>query len=144
MERLRRYRAANARNPQRAPVLQATACARVPTQGDAAGSGADSSPPSFAGLRSMLRRSGNSLTAGRSRQVESDGADLWVSRGSLVSRVRASDGKLLETWTGADIAFGVLPAMGRVFVTGESSPLGKLYRIDPSQWCGGGHHGGEQ
>src|SRR5580765_7468051 len=35
--------------------------------------------------------------------VKSDGADLWVANGfgSSVSRVRASDGKLLETWTGA-------------------------------------------
>ena len=35
--------------------------------------------------------------------VESDGADLWVANNGsgTVSRVRASDGKLLETWTGA-------------------------------------------
>lgn len=35
--------------------------------------------------------------------VQSDGADLWVvNNGSgTISRVRASDGKLLETWTGA-------------------------------------------
>src|SRR5215472_13590529 len=34
--------------------------------------------------------------------VKSDGADLWVanSGNSTVSRVRASDGKLLDTWTG--------------------------------------------
>jgi DNA-binding beta-propeller fold protein YncE len=48
-----------------------------------------------------------------------------------VSRVRASDGKLLDTWTGADEAFGVLVAMGRVFVTGQANP-GKLYMIDPT------------
>src|SRR5215470_15632141 len=41
--------------------------------------------------------------------VQSDGADLWVANGdSTVSRVRASDGKLLDTWTGATSAFGVL------------------------------------
>ncbi len=65
--------------------------------------------------------------------VKSDGADLWVgnSGGASVSRVRGSDGKLLETWTGATNASGVLAAMGRVFVTGRQSP-GQLYRIDPS------------
>ncbi|HKA36743.1 MAG TPA: S-layer homology domain-containing protein [Thermoanaerobaculia bacterium] len=70
--------------------------------------------------------------------VRSDGADLWVSQqaGGVVSRVRGSDGKLLETWTGATGARGVLVAMGRVFVTGVGSP-GKLYRIDPSQAAGG-------
>src|SRR5262245_40093060 len=53
-------------------------------------------------------------------RVESDGADLWVTNlGShSVSRVRGSDGKLLETWTGAGTASGVLVAMGEVFVTG--------------------------
>ncbi len=70
--------------------------------------------------------------------VRSDGADLWIANGSgggTVSRVRGSDGRLLETWTGASSAYGVLAAMGRVFVTGSSSP-GSLYRIDPSQPAG--------
>src|SRR5262249_46457613 len=52
-----------------------------------------------------------------------------------VSRVRASDGKLLDTWTGATRAFGVLVAMGRVFVTGNNNP-GSLYMIDPTQPAG--------
>jgi len=65
--------------------------------------------------------------------VESDGADLWVANNSgTVSRARASDGKLLETWTGATQAFGVLSAMGLIFVTGDTSP-GTIYRIDPTQ-----------
>lgn len=67
------------------------------------------------------------------RLVESDGADLWVA-GNLsgtVSRVRASDGKLLGTWTGATGANGVLIAMGKVFVTGVTVP-GSLYEIDPA------------
>jgi hypothetical protein len=65
--------------------------------------------------------------------VRSDGADLWVANlGGSVSRVRGSDGKLLETWTGATNAVGVLVAMGRIFVTGGRSP-GQLYLIDPSQ-----------
>ena len=68
--------------------------------------------------------------------VESDGLDLWVSiLTGTVARVRGSDGRLLETWTGAGSAYAVLSAMGRVFVTSDSQP-GKLYRIDPSQPAG--------
>jgi YVTN family beta-propeller protein len=75
-------------------------------------------------------------TLGSSPQfVASDGADLWVTGGDAVSRVRASDGKMLETWTGASSAAGVLSAMGRVFVTGQVIP-GNLYMIDPSQPAG--------
>ena len=71
------------------------------------------------------------------RGVESDGADLWVANqtSNTVSRVRGSDGKLLDTWTGATSPFGVLVAMGKVFVSGETSP-GNLYMIDPSQAAG--------
>jgi hypothetical protein len=69
--------------------------------------------------------------------VKSDGVDVWAagSGDATVSRVRGSDGKLLETWTGATGGSGVLVAMGRVFVSGLTSP-GKLYRIDPSQPAG--------
>src|SRR5262245_8578210 len=69
--------------------------------------------------------------------VRSDGADLWVGNvgADSVQRVRASDGRLLETWTGASRAFGILVAMGRVFVSGNNNP-GQLYRIDPSQPAG--------
>jgi hypothetical protein len=69
--------------------------------------------------------------------VESDGTDLWVanSGSGTVSRVRASDGKLLETWTGANFASGVLIAKGKVFVTGINAP-GTLYQIDPTQAAG--------
>lgn len=67
--------------------------------------------------------------------VESDGADLWVTNSSsdTVSRVRASDGKLLETWTGATLPFGLVPAKGLIFVTGRTTPAGHLYQIDPTQ-----------
>lgn len=67
--------------------------------------------------------------------LKSDGADLWVANrtgGGGVSRVRASDGKLLESWAGANAAYGVLVAMGKVFVTGHVIP-GVLYAIDPTQ-----------
>ena len=68
--------------------------------------------------------------------VRSDGADIWVaSISGNVSRVRASDGKRLETWTGATSGYGVLVAMGRILVTGQTVP-GNLYRIDPSQAAG--------
>ena len=69
--------------------------------------------------------------------LRSDGADIWVANqgGNSVSRVRASDGKRLETWTGATSAYGVLVAMGRILVTGQTSP-GNLYRIDPTQPAG--------
>jgi hypothetical protein len=71
------------------------------------------------------------------RLVKSDGADLWVANtgDSTVSRVRASDGKLLETWTGATAPWGVLAARGLIFVTGLTSP-GSLYQIDPTQPAG--------
>ena len=66
--------------------------------------------------------------------LASDGADLWVANNSAgtVSRVRASDMKVLSTWTGATGAKGVCVARGRIFVTGETNP-GKVYVIDPTQ-----------
>jgi DNA-binding beta-propeller fold protein YncE len=71
--------------------------------------------------------------------IASDGADLWVAnqQGNTVARVRASDGKLLETWTGDVVAAptSVLVAMGKVFVTGGYAP-GILFMIDPSQPAG--------
>jgi hypothetical protein len=67
--------------------------------------------------------------------VKYDGADLWIGQLSTVSRVRANDGRLLETWTGAVNAFGVAVAIGRVIVTGGGSP-GSLYAIDPGQAAG--------
>jgi hypothetical protein len=66
--------------------------------------------------------------------VKSDGADLWVTnQGSgTVSRVKGSDGHVLETWTGAVGAESVLVAMGEVFIANNHSP-GQLYVIDPTQ-----------
>lgn len=68
--------------------------------------------------------------------VKSDGADLWVANSGegTVSRVRASDGRLLETWSGAPGARAVLVAMGKVFVTESflSSGGNRLYQIDPT------------
>jgi hypothetical protein len=80
--------------------------------------------------------------------IVSDGSDLWVtSRSSggggsaqlpgglpneAIYRLRASDGRLLETWTGVSAPRSVLVAMGRVFSAGGASP-GALWMIDPSQ-----------
>jgi hypothetical protein len=71
------------------------------------------------------------------QQVEFDGTDLWVtnSNSGSVMRIRPSDGKLLDTWTGATNAFGIVAAMGRIFVTGQMTP-GNLYMIDPTQPAG--------
>jgi DNA-binding beta-propeller fold protein YncE len=69
--------------------------------------------------------------------VESDGADVWVANftSATVSRVNASDGRVVETWTGATKATGVLVAMGKVFITGQTS-AGSLYQVDPTQSAG--------
>lgn len=77
---------------------------------------------------------GETVVGNVPKGVKSDGVDVWVAnRGSgTVSRVRASDGQLLGTWTGAVQAGQVLVARGRVFVTGVTSP-GRLYLVDPRQ-----------
>ena len=64
--------------------------------------------------------------------LRSDGTDVWIAGSSgRVTRVRASDGRILQTWTGAvGPPGGILPAMGRVFVGGGNS--GVLYQLDPS------------
>jgi DNA-binding beta-propeller fold protein YncE len=65
--------------------------------------------------------------------VEFDGADVWVANfgSDSVTRVRTSDGKVLDTWTGALGTSGIVCAMGRIFITGHRSP-GRLYMIDPT------------
>src|SRR5262249_44886386 len=81
----------------------------------------------------------NETTVGLSAWgVRSDGLDLWVAdqTDGAVSRVRGSDGRLLETWTGATKARGVLTAAGLVVVSGSTSPNGQLYLIDPRQPAG--------
>jgi hypothetical protein len=69
--------------------------------------------------------------------VVSDGADLWATNvgASSIQRVRASDGKLLESWTGAPFPVGVISAMGRIFAGGQTTPS-RIYEIDPSQAAG--------
>ena len=48
------------------------------------------------------------------------------------SRIRASDGLLLETWIAAN-AWAIAVGMGRVFVTSSSGGPSVLYQIDPAQ-----------
>lgn len=72
--------------------------------------------------------------------VQSDGQDIWVACGAFqgtgaVSCVRASDGKLLETWTVSQGVTAILVAMGRVFVASEGNGS-TLYMIDPRQPAG--------
>lgn len=65
--------------------------------------------------------------------AKSDGVDVWVPNtfAGTVSRVRASDGKVLDTWTGISNAYAVLIALGKVWVTTFTNP-GRLYQIDPT------------
>ncbi len=83
----------------------------------------------------------NSLTltdiGSTAEQVRFDGTDLWVANrdNANVMRIRASDGKLLDTWTGAIGATGIVAGMGRIFITGRTNP-GALYMIDPTQAAG--------
>jgi len=81
---------------------------------------------------------GVTAVPGFSTEVACDGADVWVS--SLlgtITRIRASDGKVLDSWTGASNAREILVAMGRVFaVDSDLGDPGVLYMIDPSQPSG--------
>ena len=64
--------------------------------------------------------------------IVSDGADLWIANydSNTVSRVRASDGSYLGTWTGVTQPAAILVAEGLVFVTGED---GTLFDLDPAK-----------
>lgn len=74
--------------------------------------------------------------------VASDGTDVWIASadgiGGKVSRVHGSTGEVLAPAEGAAYAYGVVVAMGRVFVTGRTSP-GHLYMVDPSTLYGATH-----
>ena len=71
------------------------------------------------------------------RILQCDGADVWVGNSSdnSISRVRGSDGKLLDTWTGAGSVYGVALAMNRVFGAAQLNP-GRLYLLDPAMPAG--------
>jgi hypothetical protein len=67
--------------------------------------------------------------------AKSDGADVWATsfNNATITRVRASDGKLLDTWTGATSVEQPLVAMGKVFAPAFINTTGSLYMIDPTQ-----------
>jgi DNA-binding beta-propeller fold protein YncE len=68
-----------------------------------------------------------------------DGADVWVANqdDNTVSRVRASDGRLMETWTTSDPSpHRTLVALGKILVLTGGLDGGKLFAIDPSQAAG--------
>ena len=72
--------------------------------------------------------------ASNPHDIVCDGQDLWVSdENNLVFRVRASDGKLLGTWTGAGGARSLIVAAGRIFILGNTGSMtpGKIYVINP-------------
>ncbi|HKF41732.1 MAG TPA: S-layer homology domain-containing protein [Thermoanaerobaculia bacterium] len=73
---------------------------------------------------------GIAATGVKPQLVESDGEDVWVASLSdnLVQRIHGSDGRLLETFTGATNAVGVLIVGNGVLVTGYTSP-GHLYML---------------
>jgi hypothetical protein len=81
-----------------------------------------------------IASSGMTTVVGRPISVSSDGADLWVAseENHTVSRVRASDGKLLGTWVGAVFPSDLVIARGSIYISGDL----KLYRIDPRQPAG--------
>jgi|ERR1041384_664783 hypothetical protein len=68
--------------------------------------------------------------------VAADGADLWVTNfvDGTITRVRASDGGIVQTWTGAVNPICLIAAQGAVFVTGNTSP-GKLYTLVSAACC---------
>ncbi len=67
-------------------------------------------------------------------QIACDGANVWVGSSGGVSRVLASDGRALETWSGPG-GGALVSAMGRIFIAADSTP-GQVFMIDPSQPVG--------
>jgi hypothetical protein len=65
--------------------------------------------------------------------ITCDGADLWVSLlGGDIKRVRASDGKLLQTWN-ASGAQGLIAAAGKIYIAGvNGNSPGRIFVIDPA------------
>ena len=75
--------------------------------------------------------------------LRSDGADVWVSSVATVSRVRASDGRLLETWTGTNSNRPVLAARGSGLHSRRGNPRPPLPDRSPAG-RGRRHDRGEQ
>jgi streptogramin lyase len=67
--------------------------------------------------------------------VTSDGTDLWAAASGSVERVRASDGKLLDSYLVPETLVDVVIAHGHIYAAADTIPgsqgTGRLYRIDP-------------
>ena len=69
--------------------------------------------------------------------ISCDGADVWVSNLDLITRVRASDGRILESWSAPGESGTPLVAMGRLFVVSSTGPMiTGIFMIDPTQPAG--------
>jgi hypothetical protein len=81
---------------------------------------------------------GLSNLANGAQWARSDGADVWATsfNTGTITRVRASDGKVLDTWTGAASVAQPLVAMGKVLAPAFINTTGSLYMIDPAQPAG--------
>jgi len=62
-----------------------------------------------------------------------DRENIWIANfnNDIVSKVQASTGKVLGTWTGATFGEAVFVAAGKVYVVASGFP-GNLYVIDPT------------
>ena len=78
----------------------------------------------------VLRRTSVGSTP---RYICFDGEDIWVPNlgTDTVTRVHASDGRVLNTWTGVIDANHTIAAAGYIYVIGLGESA--LYRIDPAQ-----------
>jgi YVTN family beta-propeller protein len=77
------------------------------------------------------------LPAGIPQFCKADGPNIWVTTlGNTVVQLDAGTGKILNHWTGATFAGGVLVAAGKVFAVGATNPGGSLYVLDPTQTPG--------
>jgi hypothetical protein len=61
-----------------------------------------------------------------------DGEDIWTTTQGNVIQVHASNGKIIGTWTGAVASYGVVVAVGKVYMVSDSAS-GLLYVLDPTQ-----------
>ena len=70
-------------------------------------------------------------------EVACDGRDVWVSGPTegKIWRVRGSDGRILDTWTGALQPLGLTAVNGQVVAVGATIP-GFLFRIEASKPAG--------
>src|ERR1041384_2334165 len=75
------------------------------------------------------------------RDISFDGEDLWSANfsGNSVTRFRASEGRVMQTWPAATGAIAVVVAAGKIFIAGNLGPgtAGKIYSINPEATSSG-------